>query len=327
MAWCPRMMHIDEQLATLQALQVPETKQSDFDAFWTETVARAKDTPLQLALQPMDYPLPGMCVRDLTFAGLDGTPIRGWLLLPATARGRVPVVVCYHGAGGSRGEPAHFAFWLLAGCAVLTMDFRMQSGLTGSNTGFVTHQSVGWVNMGLLDKYSFYFYHTWTDALRLMQIAFQRPELDPARVAVEGGSQGGGAALAMAALEPRTALCMADVPSMCRLEKRVFDRSGGAANVAHFLRDHPELCDQAFVTLSYFDNLNLASRIRCPVLVSCGLKDPVCPPDTIFAAYNKITAEKEMATYPFGEHGGGGTAHLRRKLAFLTARVGASVTG
>jgi cephalosporin-C deacetylase len=320
------MLLVDEQLAPLRALQVPETKQPDFDAFWAETVARVKETPLQAVLHPLAYPVPGMRVLDLTFAGLDGTPVHGWLLLPAVARGPVPVVVCYHGAGGSRGEPAHFACWLLAGCAVLTMDFRMQSGLTGSHTGFTTHHAPSWMSMGLLDKRAFYFYHTWTDALRLLQLAFQRPELDPARVAVEGGSQGGGAALAMAALEPRVALCMADVPSMCRLEKRVFDRSGGAKNIAAFLRDHPELDEQVCATLSYFDNLNLAARIRCPVLVSCGLKDPVCPPDTIFAAYNKITAEKEMIAYPFGEHGGGGAVHLRRKLEFLAARVGLPLT-
>lgn len=320
------MFLVDEQLASLRALNVPETKQPDFDAFWIETVARVKETPLQAALQPRAYPVPGMRVLDLSFAGLDGTPILGWLLVPAAAREPVPVVVCYHGAGGSRGEPAHFSHWVLAGCAVLTMDFRMQSGLTGSHTGFVMQQSPSWMSMGLLDKRTFYFYHTWTDALRLLQLALQRPELDSTRIAVEGGSQGGGAALAMAALEPRVALCMADVPSMCRLEKRVFDRSGGAKNIAAFLRDHPELDEQVCATLSYFDNLNLAARIRCPVLVSCGMKDPVCPPDTIFAAYNKITAEKEMATYPFGEHGGGGAVQLRRKLEFLAARFGLPLT-
>lgn len=289
------MLLVDEQLAPLRALQVPETKQPDFDAFWAETVARVKETPLQATFQPLDYPVPGMRVLDLTFAGLDGTPVHGWLLLPAAAV-PVPVVVCYHGAGGSRGEPAHFAYWLLAGCAVLTMDFRMQSGLTGSHTGFTTHHAPYWMSMGLLDKRAFYFYHTWTDALRLLQLAFQRPDLDATRVAVEGGSQGGGAALAMAALEPRVALCMADVPSMCRLEKRVFDRSGGAHKIADVLCDHPELLGQVCATLSYFDNLN------------------------------KITAEKEMVAYPFGEHGGGGAVHLRRKLDFLAARVGLLLT-
>jgi cephalosporin-C deacetylase len=70
-------------------------------------------------------------------------------------------------------------------------------------------------------------------------------------------------------------------------------------------------------TLSYFDNLNHASRITCPVLVSCGLKDAVSPPDCIYAAYNRIQAPKEMAAYPFAEHEGGGSLHAERKLTLL----------
>jgi cephalosporin-C deacetylase len=34
------------------------------------------------------------------------------------------------------------------------------------------------------------------------------------------------------------------------------------------------------------------------VLMSVGLMDTVCPPSTQFAAYNKITAKKQLAIYP-----------------------------
>ena len=48
----------------------------------------------------------------------------------------------------------------------------------------------------------------------------------------------------------------------------------------------------------------LASRIRAEVLMFTGLMDTICPPSTQFAAYNKITAPKEVVIYPdFGhEH-------------------------
>ena len=35
--------------------------------------------------------------------------------------------------------------------------------------------------------------------------------------------------------------------------------------------------------------------------MAVGLMDTICPPSTQFAAYNKITAPKSMATYP--DHG------------------------
>jgi len=111
------------------------------------------------------------------------------------------------------------------------------------------------------------------------------------------------------------------VPSSCWLEKRLFDRAGGYGDIAEFLRRHPDTLDQVCTTLSYYDNINLTDRIRCPVLVSVGLKDPVCPAENVYAAYNKIGAPKEIAPYPFGEHDGGGGVHSERKLAFFRRHI------
>ncbi|MCX7848560.1 MAG: acetylxylan esterase [bacterium] len=311
-------MHLlRKQLADLASLDIPQTKRPDFDVFWDETRTRVERTPLTLQCVPRPYPLRRMEVYDVSFSGLDETPIHAWLLLPAGCTKPVPAVVHFHGAGGSRGIPASYAHWVLLGVAVLVMDFRMQAGLTGSRTGFVGAQSLGWTALGLTDKHSYYLYHVWSDALRALRVAREHPALDAARLAVDGASQGGGTALAMAALDHSVALCMADVPSACWMEKRIFDRTGGAKHIAHFLEDHPELVETVLSTVSYCDNLNLADRITCPVLMSCGLKDPVCPPETAYAVYNKISAPKEMVVYPFAEHDGGGWLHKERKLAFV----------
>jgi len=308
---------LDTHVASLTQLNVPETKRPDFDQFWADTLQRVATTPLDISSTPVTYPVRAMDVHDVTFRALDGTPVKAWVILPAARSGRVPAIVHYHGAGGSRGIPASYAHWTAMGLAVVVMDFRMQAGLTGSHTGFVAHRSLGWMAMGLTDKHQFYLYHVWCDALCALRLAREHAAIDPARIAVDGGSQGGGTALAMAALDQSVALCTADVPSACWMEKRIFDRSGGASHIAQFIQDHPDLLDTVMATVSYCDNLNLAARITCPVLVSCGLKDPVCPPDTVYAAYNKIKAPKEMVAYPFAEHGGGGWLHTERKLAFV----------
>lgn len=128
-------------------------------------------------------------------------------------------------------------------------------------------------------------------------------------------------ALSAAALETSVALCMADVPSRCWFERRLFDRAGGYGKVAEFLRRHPDRLETVCRTMSYCDNLNLAERIRCPVLVSVGLKDPVCPPPNVYAACNKIRSQKEICPYPFGEHDGGGAVHNEKKLAFFAEHL------
>ena len=313
---------IDRQLQGLEALDVPQTKRPDFDEFWSETMDAVNSTPLEAEWSVVEHPIRSMEVRDLTYRGLDGTPVRGWVLLPAGAQGPLPAVVCYHGATGSRGYPADFCAWVAMGAAVVTHDVRMQGGMTGSNTGFPCGAgSISWATMGLQDKTTWYYFHAWTDALRAFRLAAETPEIDTARIAVNGGSQGGALSLAVAALEPSAALCMADVPSSCWLEKRLFDRAGGYGQLAEFLRRHPEELDRVCTTISYYDNINLADRIQCPTLVSVGLKDPVCPPENVYAAYNKIPAPKEIAAYPFGEHDGGGAVHAERKLAFFSKHI------
>lgn len=317
------MKQVTDQIANYEALDIPQTKQPDFEAFWAEALNRCEEIPLNMQGGVVDYPVPKMEVRDLTFEGLDGTPIHTWLLLPPEAKEKkVPVVVHYHGAGYHRGEPAHFASWVMTGCAVISCDFRMQCGQTGSNTGFDGNILNGWTTLGITDLKNSYVACAWTDCLRAIRLARETEEIDATRIAVSGISQGGGMSLGMAALDQSVALCMADVPSSCWLDERISQGTGGANGIANHIKNFPERMGEISQALSYFDNINHAPNITCPVLVSCGLKDPVCPPDCVYAAYNKITAPKEMVAYPFADHQGGGPLHHRRKLETLCRHFG-----
>ena len=68
------------------------------------------------------------------------------------------------------------------------------------------------------------------------------------------------------------------------------------------MKAFPDLCDQAFRTLSYVDNLNLAPMIKCRTVISNCLWDDICPPSTIFGVYNHLTCEKQIEIYPFHKH-------------------------
>ncbi len=314
------MEPLQEQMQRLQSLNVPQTKRPDFEEFWQGVLREVRRAPLDVESTVAEHPIPGMEVRDLTYAALDGTRIRAWLLMPAQARhGPVPCLVHYHGAGGSRGFPSNHVQWVAMGSAVLAMDFRMQGGSTGSQTGFCG--GAGGVHLGTLGlpgRKTWYRYWAVVDALRALLVALETPEVDSSRIALCGGSQGGGMCLTVAALMPEhVAIAMPNVPSACRLEKRVFDRAGGYGQIAEYLRRHPEQVEQVCATLSYYDNMNLADRIRCPLLVSVGLKDPVCPPECTYAALNKVSAPMQLCAYPFGEHDGGGAVHGEKMLTFF----------
>ena len=53
--------------------------------------------------------------------------------------------------------------------------------------------------------------------------------------------------------------------------------------------------------LDHIDIQHLSARTNAKVRWYTGLMDTICPPSSQFAAYNHITAQKEMIIYP--DHG------------------------
>ena len=75
--------------------------------------------------------------------------------------------------------------------------------------------------------------------------------------------------------------------------------SSAGAQVCYILECNiNEREDEIFTKLGYIDIQHLASRIKGRVLWGIGLMDEICPPSTQFAAYNKISAPKDMLIYP-----------------------------
>ncbi|MDQ1605866.1 MAG: cephalosporin-C deacetylase, partial [Microbacteriaceae bacterium] len=87
--------------------------------------------------------------------------------------------------------------------------------------------------------------------------------------------------------------------------------------IAHYLSIHRDRVQQVLNTLSYFDVAGLVRNSTAPALFSVGLMDTVCPPSTVFAAYNNYAGPKEISVYPFNDHEGGQLDHDRVKLDWL----------
>ena len=65
----------------------------------------------------------------------------------------------------------------------------------------------------------------------------------------------------------------------------------------------------------------LARRGTAPALFSVALMDAVCPPSTVYAAYNSYAGPKRMVVYPYNQHEGGEAFHIREQLAFVRELV------
>lgn len=293
----------DKPLAELVDYDPPLTRQDDFDAFWQETLAESADSPLNTEMESLDYPALGVRVYQVYYDGWRGARICAWCLIPERAAGPLPALVQYHGYSGSKSEIYHYLMWALQGYVVMAVDVRGQSGDSNDPGQYTGGHVRGWMTQGIMDPQEYYYRGVYIDCVRAIDVVTDLDDVDANRVGIMGVSQGGGLTLAVAALDQRPILAMPEVPYLCHY-KRAVDMAMRYPylEIADYLRRWPKREEQVWKTLSYFDNLNLAPWIRCPVLMTVGLQDDVCPPSSIYAAYNKIAAPKEMKVYPYHNH-------------------------
>jgi cephalosporin-C deacetylase len=86
-----------------------------------------------------------------------------------------------------------------------------------------------------------------------------------------------------------------------------------------YLKIQRNKIEQVFQTLSYFDGVNFATRARARALFSVALMDEICPPSTVFAAYNYLAGPKEIRVYEFNHHEGGESYQTLEKIKFARA--------
>ncbi|MBO9605082.1 MAG: alpha/beta fold hydrolase [Paenibacillaceae bacterium] len=325
------MTAVERRLAELRAFQAPLTAQPDLEAFWERTLAESAARTLDGERTLTATPLAHARVYRVAYRGFDETPIHGWYMLPAfPAAGdgaKLPCVVLFHGYHGDSGYPEQHASWLLMGFAVFAIDIRGQAGETGNLLPQTHGMTRGWVSQNILDPYSCYYRAITVDCVRAVDWAAEQPEVDPSRIAVVGGSQGGGLSLITAALSDKPVAAIATVPNMCHMDFGIMNSTGSLSELAGFVSRFPDKLGDVLRTLSYFDNMNLAHRITIPIFVSACLKDTVCQPEMVCAAFNRIaSSEKRLDLYPFDGHYVS-PFHHRESLDFLIRALRGQTAG
>jgi len=303
---------------------LPERKEElDFDAFWRETISESLEHFEPPVLEEVDFNLKLLRTYDVTFSGYMGQKIKAWFIVPKDLKDELPCVVEFVGYGGGRGFPHDWLLYACANFAHLVMDTRGQgsSWLKGDTPDYEPSagpQYPGFMTRGILDPRTYYYRRVFTDAVMAVESAKHLPGVDSKRIAVAGTSQGGGIALATAALAQGVKGLICDVLFLCHFERAVkLVDSMPYAEISRYCKVHPEQTETVFRTLSYFDGVNFAVRAKCPALFSVALMDDICPPSTIFAAYNHYAGPKRIEVYPFAGHEGEGSYHVRHKLQFL----------
>lgn len=313
------MAIVDMPIEKLRKYKPKLTKEKDFDKFWKETLAESKRQPLNIKMERVDYPVKRLEAYKVFYNGFNGGRMCGLLLKEKGAK-KTPGLLSLHGYSGHKGVIADYLSWVYQGYTVFTIDVRGQSGESGDGARYEGGHVWGWMTQGILNPKEYYYRLVYMDCVRALDVLCAQKEVDLKRIAVTGGSQGGGLTLAVCALDPRPKIGAAWMPFLCHFGRGVEIAENPYKEILGFMKQHPETEDRVFKTLSYVDNMNLAGRIKARMHVSVGMQDIICPPSTIFAAFNHLKCKKDLVIYKYAGHEGIGV-HGEDKLKWMAKYI------
>jgi cephalosporin-C deacetylase len=295
----------DMPLERLREYRTQTPEPDGLDGWWGQRLERARAQVQPTTFTPHETQLyRPFQVQDVEFSGAGGEPVRAWYIKPSGTK-TPPVVVKFIGYGGGRGAPTEHLLLPALGYGVLVMDSRGQGGrwtygATGDRAPGPENSQV--MSRGITAPEDYYYTRMFIDAALAVDVALELSGGAP--VAVSGASQGGGLALAAAALHrDNVTVCHADVPFLCDIQRAItLAPHAPYTEIPEFLAQNVALIDTALFTLRYVDCALLARRITATCLLSVGLMDVICPPSTVFAAYNEISSDKDIAVYPYSGH-------------------------
>lgn len=303
---------IDKPLPELRQYQGRTPRPADFDAYWAAALAELDATDPRPELVPSKAITPRNSEAfDLWFTGVGGARVYAKYLRPNHRPAPCPAVLQFHGYSGNGTDFSEKLGYTGEGFCYAALDCRGQGGRSEDNGSVKGTTFRGQIIRGLddPDPAKLLFRQIFLDTAQLARVVMGFPEVDATRVGAIGGSQGGGLTLACAALEPRIKRAAPVYPFLCDYQ-RVWEMDLAKAaydELSYYFRlfdPRHEREEEIFTKLGYIDCQHLTPRIRSEVLMFTGLMDPVCPPSTQFAAYNKITAKKDMVIYPDYGHEG-----------------------
>ncbi len=296
------MPSIDMPLEELWDYRPELTQENDFDDFWSGTLEESRALPANGRATRVAYPADDVELLEVELPAFGGGTVFCQLMKP-TGGTNLPAVVFYHGYSGTGPTPFGLLPWACQGFAVMGVDCRGQGGRSTDGATYPGGHRPGFMTQGIEQPSRYYYRYVYADCVRAFDWLAGQDFVDADRMAVTGISQGGGLTLAVAALSGRPKLAIPEVPFLCHFRRSVdITPIGPYREIADWIRTRPETAEQTWRTLSYFDAMNLADRIRCKTIVTVGLWDDICPPSGIFAMYNHIQAEKEIAVCEFMGH-------------------------
>jgi cephalosporin-C deacetylase len=267
---------------------------ADFEAFWRQAIADARRVPLApVTTRLPERSTPEVDVYHVSFQNHRvGSRLYGMLSVP-TRPGKYPATLVVPGAGVRPYSPSvatarRGVIHLAIGIHGIPVDRDTQLYNELRATALADY-----MRAGVEDRDAYYFKRVVVGVVRAGDFLESLPQFDGTNYVVQGGSQGGFLALAGGALDPRVKAVAVTHPAMSDHLGYLKGRAGGWP---HVLADTARVkaVPEKVATLRYYDAVNFARLLRVPGIYTWGYNDTTTPPTSTYAAYNAITAPKEL---------------------------------
>ena len=274
-----------------RSLPVPD----DFDAFWDGMKKKLAAVPIEPKLVSVKSPVKDVESFDVTAPAL-GIQISGYMSKPVGAKPKsLPIILTVHGAGVSDSSLGGSASWASKG--FLAMDMNAHGLPNGKPKQFYADLYAGPMNPYRYefrnDREKAYFTGMMLRLIRGIDVLAAQPEWDGKRVIVYGSSQGGYQAIAAAGLDARVTFFAAGVPAGCDHSGMMANRIAGWPKIVPMKDGKPDLA--VLEAFRYIDCMNFATRTKAAgCYFTVGFIDGVCPPTSVYAAYNQLNIPKEI---------------------------------
>jgi cephalosporin-C deacetylase len=293
----------------------------DFESYWCGEKAKVDATPLDLhctlvktmtsaevsaynvsqAALPEDYDPEGETAKEVEIYKVDwasangpGQRTYGWYAKPV-GPGPFPTLLVLPGAGNnSRPYPVEHA---RHGFASLDINVHNSPADGGPDQHPSPHYDAPFTTPD-----AYWGHQVYLNAMQAVDAIVKLPGVDPDKLAVMGGSQGGRATVVVAAMDPRI---KAAIPAIAHFDNIPYLLWTQRLNAAHDAGDRPftekdVVNDDAMRVQSYYDVANFAPWIKANVLMNAGLIDGASYPMGTFQVFHNLkqAASKKILPMP-----------------------------
>lgn len=263
---------------------------SDFGKFWEETLKEQEKIPADVKLTLIKEDGKAKLYK-ISFAGLKGRRFYGWIAVPKK-EGKYLARLFLPPSGVNPILPPPLS----------SDEINMAMAIHGFDVDLNQYPNFNYFVDGINSKETYYYRFVYAACSRAVDILANMPEVDPDKIMVWGGSQGGGLSFITGALNSKVKMVCATSPGLFGIEWKL----------KYYNQMWPPILtpgnnvEELAKIMAYFDAANFASQIRCPVLLNIGLQDFVTSPVGVISAWNSIPQDtiKRLYADPWAGHNG-----------------------